>query len=122
MFFRRLQRRAAAEIRAELGDRIVAIDERANFFGLGSSGAGQIRGNGCLAVTDDEILFRMWWPKKKIRIGRDRIASVGHTKSHLGKTVGRPLLLVSFAGDMGQEDSAAWLVTDLDSWLTILNR
>ena len=116
-------RRTADEVTASLGaDNIRAIDSGANFFGLSSSGVRQVRGNGCLAATDDEILFRMWFPKKEIRIQRDRIASVGRAKSHLGKTVGRPLLLVSFADEVGQEDSAAWLVADLDSWLTILNR
>ena len=120
--FRWLGRRTAETVKASLGaDNIRAIDSGANFFGLKSSGAGQIRGNGCLAATDDEILFRMWWPKKEIRIQRDRIASVASTKTHIGKSVGRPLLLVSFADEVGQEDSAAWLVADLESWLTILN-
>ena len=116
-----MQRRAAQDVRSALGaKRILAIDERANFFGLESSGMSQIRGNGCLAATDDEALFHMWLPKKQIHISRGRITSVSRTNSHLRKTVGRPLLLVTFTNDEGHPDSAAWLVGDLEEWESAL--
>jgi hypothetical protein len=56
-----LRRRVAAGVRARLGEgRILLIDDRANSFGVESAGAIQIRGNGCLAATADEVVFLMW--------------------------------------------------------------
>ena len=111
----------AAEVRAELGDsEIVAIDESANCFGLESKGVTQIRGNGCLAATKDEVLFVMWIPRREIRIPRAWITSVERAKSHLTKSVGRPLLKVGYTNDQGQPDSVAWLVRDLPMWEAVL--
>src|SRR5687768_8137373 len=102
MFLRRMRRRAAEEIRARLGEaRIVMIDDAANFFGIESRGAGQIRGNGCLAATPEEIVFLMWFPRRELRISRDRLTSVERVKSHLGKRVGRDLLKITFADETG---------------------
>jgi hypothetical protein len=117
VFFGRKRRAVAAEVRAELGDtEIVAIDESANCFGLESKGVTQIRGNGCLAATEDEVLFIMWIPRREIRIPRAWITSVERAKSHLGKTRFRPLLLVRFTNTQGMADSVAWQVRDLSSW------
>ena len=35
-----------------------------NFFGQESLGLGQIRGNGVLVLTEKELYFEMWHPKK----------------------------------------------------------
>ena len=122
MLFGKKRRAVEAEVRAELGDsEIVAIDNRANCFGLESAGVTQIRGNGCLAATNDEILFIMWIPRKEIRIPRSWITSVERAKSHLGKTVFRPLLLVRFTNDQGAADAVAWLVRDLPAWEAALS-
>lgn len=116
LFLKRLRRSAAAEVRAKLGDAIVAIDEQANCFGVESAGVTQIRGNGCLAATADEVLFVRWLPRKEIRIPRDRIIGVERTSSQLGKTVGQPLLRVRFTDGQGRPDSVAWWVGDLSAW------
>ena len=117
MWFRKKRKAVASAVRSELGEsEIVAIDESANCFGLESKGATQIRGNGCLAATRDEILFVMWIPRREIRIPRAWITSVDQAKSHLGKTMGRPLLKVSYTTDQGQPESVAWFVRDLPAW------
>lgn len=122
MFFRKTRKRIAAEVVARLGgpEQIVAMDESANFLGLQSRGAAQIRGNGCLAATHDEILFLMWLPRRELRIDRARVTQVGRVRSHLGKTIFRDLLKVSFTNDEGEPDSIAWFVRDLPAWEAIL--
>lgn len=111
-----------AEVRSTLGEgRIVAIDNRANCFGLESAGAMQIRGNGCLAATHDELLFIMWIPRRVIRIRRERITAIERAKSHLGKTIFRPLLHVRFSDDQGKPDSVAWYVRNLLGWEATLS-
>jgi hypothetical protein len=97
------------------------MDESANSFGLESRGVAQIRGNGCLALTADEVIFVMWLPRRELRIPRERISLVERAGSHLGKTVGRPLLRVRFADEIGRDDSVAWLVRDLLAWEAALS-
>lgn len=96
------------------------LDDRANSFGIESAGVTQIRGNGCLAATDDEVLFVMWVPRREFRIPRDRITAVERATSHLGKTVARPLLRLRYTNQGGQADSIAWFVSDLPAWETAL--
>jgi hypothetical protein len=104
-------------VRARLGEsEIVAIDETANCFGLETKGVFQLRGNGCLAATNDELLFIMWLPRKEISIPRAWITAVERAKSHLGKRIFRPLLRVRFTDELGRSDSVAWLVRDLPAW------
>jgi hypothetical protein len=112
-----LRRRVAAAVRARLGeDRILLIEDRANSFGVESRGMAQIRGNGCLAATRDEVLFAMWIPRRELRIERERIMAVERAGSHLGKTIGRPLLRIRYIDDAGRPDSVAWFVRDLPAW------
>jgi hypothetical protein len=119
--FKTIRRRAATEATSKLGaGRILAEEDGANFFGLGSKGGAQIRGNGFLGVSQEALLFVMWFPRKEIRIPRDRIVSVERANSHAGKTIGRPLLRVRFRNDVGEEDTAAWYVSDLQRWLVLL--
>ena len=109
--------RTADELTALLGaDRIIALDRMANFFGLESKGVRQIRGNGCLAATRDEIVFVMWIPRKEFRIARNRVTGVERARWHLGKSRGRELLRVRFLNDAGAADSVAWFVSDLPKW------
>jgi hypothetical protein len=122
VIFRRLRRRAAEDVRSRLGaDRIHLMDERANSFGLESKGAAQIRGNGCLAISDSELMFVMWLPRREIVVPRHQITGVERVRSHLGKSVGRELLKISFTGAEGNPDSVAWLVNDLEAWESALS-
>ena len=119
--FKKLRDRAADEVRASLGaERVLLLEDGANSFGVESGGRWQIRGNGCLAVTADEILFVMWWPRREVRIPRSAITAVERAKSHLGKTVGRALLRVRFTNDEGRPDSVAWWVGDVSRWEAVL--
>jgi hypothetical protein len=93
----------------------------ANSFGVESGGPWQVRGNGNLALTEDELLFAQWVPDRLLRIPRRSIIEVSQTNSHLGKRIGRPLLRVAWTRDDGEEDSIAFWVKDLDRWLAELN-
>ncbi len=95
---------------------------RANFFGMKSAGMGQVRGNGALLLFDDVLVFLLYVPRRKIEIPISAIRRVGVAKSHLGKSIFRPLLLVEFVNREGIEDSVAFFVPDLDSWLSALSR
>ena len=117
MILRRWRRRTAEQVRARLGEsEIVAIDEMANCFGLETKGVFQLRGNGCLGATNDELLFIMWLPRKEISIPRPWITAVERAKSHLGKRIFTPLLRVRFTDELGRTDSVAWFVRDLPAW------
>ena len=100
-------------------DAIVFQDLRANNFGLESKGAMQQRGNGALVLTARELHFFQLIPARDFRIPLDSITEVKTVRSHLGKTVGRSLLHVSFTVD-GVEDAMAWSVVDVEAWLAKL--
>lgn len=121
VLFRKTRVRIIEEIRSRLGaDRILLLEDGPNSFGVESRGRGQLRGNGCLAASQDEILFIMWWPRREIHIPRARITAVERTRSHLGKRIGRDLLRVRFTNEEGSPDSAAWWVRDLPAWERVL--
>ena len=104
-------------MRRRLGEtEIIAFDESALSFGVESKGAWQVRGNGCLCATNEELLFIMWLPRRELMIARERVTAVERAKSHLGKRIGRELLRVRFTNDWGQPDSIAWYVRDLTAW------
>jgi hypothetical protein len=93
----------------------------ANSLGVESAGPWQVRGNGNLALTEEELLFAQWVPKRLLRIPRRSIVEVSTTDSHLGKRIGRPLLRVSWTRDDGEQDAIALWVRDLDRWLAELS-
>lgn len=102
-------------------DRIL-VSQGANFFGQEKLGIKQIRGNGVLILTPNELFFEMFIPKKKLRISIKDITKLESTKWHLKKTKSRPLLKVHFINKEGKEDSAAWLVSDLNLWSQALEQ
>ncbi|HEU5062254.1 MAG TPA: hypothetical protein VFT79_03750 [Solirubrobacterales bacterium] len=103
------------------GLELLLEDQGANSFGVGSGGPWQVRGNGNLALTEDELLFAQWVPNRLLRIPRRSILKVSTTKSHLGKTIGRPLLEVTWTTEEGSEDKIALWVRDLDRWIAALS-
>jgi hypothetical protein len=114
---RLLRRKAAAEVGRNFRDRNVVIhDSAANYFGLKSRAGKQLRGNGILVMTDEEIYFRMLLPSREVRIPLSMIKSVSHPRSHAGRSVGRRLLRVDFEDDSGQTDAAGWYVRDPEAW------
>ncbi|NPE06841.1 MAG: hypothetical protein GNW80_01045 [Asgard group archaeon] len=89
----------------------------ANFFGQESLKLRQVRGNGVLVLTSKELYFEMWTPNRVYRIPIHSIIDFEETKWHLRKTKNRPLLKIIFTNPMGETDSAAWIVKDLDLWI-----
>ena len=108
-----------AELEEELGD---GVKRRANVRGLGleSRGRGQVRGNGWLVLTDDELRFRQWVPDRETRIPLAAVTMVETKRWWLGKSVGSRLLCVRWRTPDGAEDAMAWEVPDLDGWLAAL--
>jgi len=105
-----------ARIAARLSDRdIVSSDLRANFFGLESKGAAQLRGNGALVLTRSAIHFFQFLPARDFEVPLASVREVSLVRSHLGKSVGYRLLKVRFEGDAGP-DSIAWYVPEAEAW------
>lgn len=94
----------------------------ANFFGQSSRGMKQVRGNGILILTEHSIVFRMLLPSRELSIPLESVTSMDTPKSFLGKTKGRRLLKVSFTGQDGRPDSAAWMVGDPDKWVETIGK
>ena len=103
------------------GKHVVRESIGANFFGQSSRGMAQIRGNGALVLTTDELYFVMFAPRRELVIPLSTVTSVSTPRSHLGKTVGWRLLRVDFRSPSG-EDAVAWAVLDLDEWTSDLQR
>ena len=100
---------------------IILGPSSSNSFGQESLGLGQVRGNGLLVLTDKELYFGMFLPKKDFHIPSDQIHTVSTPKSHLKKTKSRTLLKIEFTNKEGVMDSIAWLVRELDLWVNTLN-
>lgn len=117
---KRAEAREALE-RKLAGRRVLARDDRALYLGLGSRRGFELRGNGCLAATDDEILFEMWVPRRSLSISRARVLAVESGRAHAGKTIGFELVRVRFREPDGREESAAWATREPGLWLRVLN-
>ncbi len=70
----------------------------------------QARGSGGLVLTREAVHF-LSLAGEGVVIPLQAITAITTAKSHLGKTVGRPLLKIDFEGD-----SIAFLVRDLAAW------
>lgn len=115
-FVRRAAADSAAAIDREFaGIEVLRKDPMANYFGLESKGGKQVRGNGALVLTADELWFRRIGSSEPLRVARGAITETSVVRSHAGKTVGRPLVRVAFDGPQGP-DSAAWYVADAEAW------
>jgi len=110
------------EIHEKYNDKnILLSDDISNFFGLESSGIWKVRGNGVLLLTEVELFFGLWKPKKELSIPIKSILQVTNPKSYMHRSVFRPLLKVIFTHENGEIDSAAWYVRKLEDWNKILN-
>ena len=119
---KRLFKKRIMEIHDKLEEeKILIFDDMANFFGLESRGIWKTRGNGVLMLTEEELLFGMWKPKKELIIPVKSITKISNPKSQMHKSVFKPLLKVLFKNEKGNDDSAAWFVQDLSKWTEILN-
>ena len=112
---KKLQARRTKEVLEKFKSKtILDIKPSANFFGQESLGYTQIRGNGVLILTEDELYFEMWTPKRAFRIPISSIQTIDTPRTHLGKTKGHRLIKVTYQNEKGEIDSMAWLVKDLD--------
>ncbi|MCD6310653.1 MAG: hypothetical protein J7M18_08045 [Candidatus Eremiobacteraeota bacterium] len=111
-----VKKRLVTRIREKFGNKQVILHSIwANYLGRKSRGVTQIRGNGALVLTGDELWFLLAFPEKEISIPLKDIKSVSLVKSYLGRTVFRPLLHVVFEHD-GIEDSIAWALPEPEKW------
>jgi hypothetical protein len=113
----KLFKKRIAAIKEQFKDKETILEsDNANFFGQQSKGHRQLRGNGVLILTTEEIFFEMWTPKKILEIKIKNVLNVNIVKSFLGKSKFRDLLKVEFHNEQGDHDAAAWLVFDLGKW------
>lgn len=101
-------------------ENVLIFDDKSNFFGQESLGLGRIRGNGVLLLTKEVLFFGMWRPKKNILIPVESITEINNPKSHMHRSILRPLLKITFKNEKGESDSVAWFVQHLDQWNEIL--
>ncbi len=99
---------------------VLLEEQGANSLGVESMGRGQVRGNGNLALTADELIFAQWIPNRVMRLPRASILEATTAESHLGKRVGRPLLKLVWTNERAETDSIALVVRDLDGWIDAL--
>ena len=111
-----LRRRA----KKHFGGAVPLRESDANSFGVESAGPWQVRGNGNLALTEEELLFAQWVPNRVLGVPRAAILEVTTARGHLGKTMGRKLLKVVWTNEAGERDSIALWVDDLNGWLAAL--
>jgi len=97
--------------------KIIHSESFANYFGLESQGIKQIRGNGILILTEKELYFELYLPKKTITIPINEIIKIETPRSHLGKSKYKKLLKIIFTNQNQEKDSVAWLVKQLPRWI-----
>jgi len=113
---RRLADRVRNDVVAGLGeDNILLLDPAANCFGVKSLGAGQVRGNGCWALTRDRIFFKYWVGTREVEIPLRQVTGTRIAKGFLGRTMGRPVLVLAYRNEQGQEDECAWMFKDMET-------
>jgi hypothetical protein len=118
MCFQKIFKRRYNQILSNFEENYISlVSSNPNFYGQYSLGRSQIRGNGVLILTSDSLFFEMYFPKKKFNFPLRNIRNVDTVKSFLGKTQFRQLLRITFINNKGEEDSAAWLVKNLDIWI-----
>lgn len=102
-------------------DLIVGATSKANFFGIKSKGAKQIKGNGAIVLTKEQIYFVRALPFKEYIIPINTVKNVSMPKSFNGRSVFRNLLCVHYYAD-GQEESIAWVVENPDRWKVTIEK
>jgi hypothetical protein len=113
----------AGEARSKIDQALAQLDvlrqDKATFHGQTSLGEGQVRSVGALALTPDELVFLRFVPEGELRIPRAAITGAEASRSFLGKTHNRDLLVVTWSAGDGDDDvdGAAFEVADHEAWL-----
>lgn len=118
MFKKLFQKRISEVLDKFIEKKILISHTSANFFGQSSRKSLQVRGNGVLLLTEEELYLEMWHPKKILQIPISFIIKIEITKSFLHKSVFRKILKVIFTNQEGEEDAAAWWITSLNTEIT----
>lgn len=112
-----LKRKRAEELfRNYHKDRIIYFSREVNFFGKHSDGSLNIKGNGSMLLTPDQLHFKKWIPVQDLIIPIENIKNVERVDSFMGKSKNRPLLKIDFNNKNGEMDSAAWLLDNMHNW------
>lgn len=96
--------------------------ESVNYFGRQSDGVMQMRGNGSLLLTEDSLVFELWVPQKRLMIPLNSITEITNPRAFLGKSKGQRLLRIDYTGENNQPDAAAWLVRNLETTQTSIEK
>lgn len=88
----------------------------ANFSGLESQGMGQVRGNGFIALTGQDVRVTRAVPAAEWRIPHRQIKQATLEPTFLGKRRSSPVLVVTFEVD-GQLDRLGVYVRDGQGWV-----
>jgi hypothetical protein len=94
---------------------VIGATTRANFFGVKSKGGKQIRGNGAIVLTKDQLFFIRAMPFKESIIPVNSIGQVSLPKIFNGKSAFSKLLCIHYNID-GVEDSIAWSIRNPEKW------
>ncbi len=87
-----------------------------NFSGLESKGSGQIRGNGFMALTGQDLRVVRAVPPAEWGIAHNQIKQVVLESSFLGKRRGMKVLVITFE-QAGQLDRLGLYVGDNTAWV-----
>lgn len=96
-------------------EEIICAATRANFFGIKSDGAGQLRGNGAFVLTKNRLWFMRAVPPKEYEIPITAIKRVSLPRSFNGKSVFVKLLCIHYERN-GIEDAMAWAINNPSEW------
>ncbi|MEM7538788.1 MAG: hypothetical protein AAF639_41900 [Chloroflexota bacterium] len=122
--YKRTMTRHLEQVKIQLAQRYrksdIVLNTQANCFGVQSAGLFQVRGNGIIVLTKDELYFNGISGLELIIPRRD-ILAVSRANSHLTRTVFRPLLHVRYRTPFG-EDAVAWIVPDSAQWMSALRQ
>ncbi len=117
IIFRSVRQKCAKVVRARYGGKpLRRMDLHVNYLGVRSGGLGQIRGNGVLVLTEDELWFYRAAPAREYPVPLDAIRGINMPKSFLGKSIFRPLLCVEYDTGDGATDEIGFIVRDPAAW------
>jgi len=116
MIFKSIQSRLGKYIQKKFDKKdIIGATTRANFFGEKAKGSKQLRGNGALVLTKNQLFFVRAVPLKEFKIPIRSISKVSLPASFNGKSVFSKLLCVHYT--IGEEkNSIAWEVKNPETW------
>lgn len=87
----------------------------AALFGLASDGKNQTRGVGTVAMSDAELMFVQLVPDRDVRVARQDVTSVQLTRTFMGSTASRDLVVVTWETH-GLGDAIALSMDDAEEW------